>query len=159
MIISRPDYLSRMSFEKQPYKKKCRTYFFASTIYIAHQYIVRTSTAWVNIYCWIYCRAYIFVARGSVLLSIYILSLHTYFFCCVHVFFCCMHIFFVEYIYFVVAYEYECCWILLPKNNHTLARCSESCWFMNRFVWHCAQHFICYSTEIVFGLTLIIRNW
>ena len=122
MIISRPDYLSRMSFEKQPYKKKCRTYFFASTIYIVHQYIVRTSTAWVNIYCWIYCRAYIFVARGSVLLSIYILSLHTYFFCCVHVFFCCMHIFFVEYIYFVIAYEYECCWILLPKNNHIIYR-------------------------------------
>ena len=63
--------------------------FFASTIYIAHEYIVRTSTAWVNIYCWIYCRAYIFVARGIVLLSIYILSLHTYFF--------------VVYIYFFVA--------------------------------------------------------
>ena len=130
MIISRPDYLSRMSFEKQPYKKKCRTYFFASTIYIAHQYIVRTSTAWVNIYCWIYCRAYIFVARGSVLLSIYILSLHTYFFCCVHVFFCCMHIFFVEYIYFVVAYEYECCWILLPKNNHTWKPKTYSCKYL-----------------------------
>ena len=96
MKISRPDYFSQISLEKQPYKEMSKIFFRINDIYGAPIY-----------------RSHEYCMSSYILLNI--LS-HIYFWLCKCIF-CCMYIFFVEYIYLIVAYECEFCWILPPTKT------------------------------------------